>query len=85
VAEERRIMTDFEQANHLDYCASLLKHYAKILRGEEQDLTNCGALSIFFINLEHALNVTILNKELGPTSHLGKWKDGKFQELGGEG
>ena len=35
-------MNNEKQANELDRVADIIRHYAKVLRGEEQDLTGIG-------------------------------------------
>ncbi len=74
---------DFDKiANELDEIAGFFKHFAKIMRGEIQDMTGIGHWRILCGRLERTMDCKVITKE--QYEAFKKLSDEEFKRLGGQ-
>ncbi len=56
-------MNNTERAAEIEEIAEMMSHYAKILRGEVQDLTGLGHWRIMCDHLERVMNVKVITAD----------------------
>ncbi len=54
---------NLETGKRLDDCVSQLNHFARVMRGEAEDLTGVGAWRIFVDMLEQTMSVKVLPRD----------------------
>lgn len=55
-------LSHYKKAENLDELSSMIRHYARILRGEVQDLTGAGFWRIICDRLEHTMKCKVITK-----------------------
>ncbi len=71
-----------EQATGLEEAASMMLHYAKILRGEEQDLTGLGCWRILCNHLEQVMGCKVITAS--QYAAFVELSDADFKRRGGQ-